>query len=85
MASVLAGTRTGTTFKNEIMGKVEKRPIAETLRAMELGAVETFSLEQLNSINQAKGSTLAIDRANGKNWSVQRDIPNGVVKVTRTA
>jgi hypothetical protein len=52
---------------------------------MELGAVETFSLEQLNSINQAKGSTLAIDRANGKNWSVQRDIPNGVVKVTRTA
>ena len=67
------------------MCNMEKRPISDVLRGMEVGAEELFPIEQLNSINAAKNSTLVIDRAKGMNWSVKRDLEHGVVKVTRTA
>ena len=63
---------------------MEKRPISNVLRGMEVGAEELFPIEQLNSINAAKNSTLVIDRAKGMIWSVKRDLENGCVKVTRT-
>lgn len=66
------------------MCNMEKRPISDVLRGMEVGAEELFPIEQLNSINAAKNSTLVIDRAKGMNWSVKRDLEHGCVKVTRT-
>ncbi len=66
------------------MCNMEKRPISDVLRAMNVGAEELFPIEQLNSINAAKNSTLVIDRAKGMNWSVKRDLEHGCVKVTRT-
>lgn len=65
--------------------RMKKRPIADVLRAMEIGDVEKFPLEQHNSINNAKNSSLLLDRANGKNWKVSRDLKEGVSVVTRIA
>lgn len=67
------------------MCNMEKRPISDVLRGMDVGAEELFPIEQLNSINAAKNSTLIMDRAKGKNWSVKRNLGKGVVMVTRTA
>lgn len=64
---------------------MEKRPISDVLRRMVVGDEELFPLEQLNSINVAKGTTLVLDRAKGMNWSVKRDMAHACVKVTRTA
>ena len=64
---------------------MEKRPIAEVLRNMKVGDVEKFPIEQHNSINNAKNSTLLLDRAKGKNWRICRDMKKGLSVVTRTA
>lgn len=60
-----------------------KRPVADTLRAMKVGAVELFPIAQYNTLRASKSNTLVMDVIEGKDWKIFLDRENKVVRVTR--
>lgn len=63
----------------------ERKEIIPTLRKMEVGAKEVFSLSQARSVCQTVyGANLAVERANGCKWSLKTNIEQKTVTVTRT-
>jgi hypothetical protein len=62
-----------------------RRPVASTLRAMQVGAVELFPLSQYNTVRASKCSTLIVDVAEGADWQIKVDRVNKCVEVTRVS
>jgi hypothetical protein len=59
------------------------RPVAETLRKMRVGTVETFPISQYNSVRSSKHTTLLMDHLNGADWTIKPNIQDMTVEVTR--
>ncbi len=63
----------------------ERRPIASTLRKMEVGEQQTFPIEQTGTIRTSMRTTLIGLTARGWKWSTKCDYPSRSVLVTRVS
>lgn len=70
------------TKTNEMMAK---RPVAETLRGMEVGAVEYFPINQYGTVRNAPYFSMRLEKALGWRFSFKPEEDKMRVKVTREA
>lgn len=62
---------------------MENRPIVQTLRNMQVNDVEKFPLRQLASIRNSIYLYLAVEVADGRKWSLKRNIEERCLDVKR--
>lgn len=62
-----------------------KRPVVETLRGMDVGAVEYFPLSQYTSVRNAPYYTMRLEKALGWRFGITVEEELMRVKVTREA
>lgn len=64
---------------------IKNRPVAETLRAMKVGDVERFPIQQFNSVRNYQYGGMIVERVEGWRFSVKADPDTKQTVVTRLA